>query len=176
MNFLVYPFPLDLIKFESWCSKHSSFIRRWPSFFFFLSQNKYLKIEFSIGLNLIGDCNMSVFFPPQKTVYGANVVIFEGILAFANKELLKVHDFLFAVMFEQKLKKSLHTNVSTFSSSSRLTLIMWTYEAIGRSSICGNLVNEANSFGCVKASFNSMFISYVRTGSFVARPSPVVKW
>lgn len=26
----------------------------------------------------------------QKTVYGANVVIFEGILAFANKELLKV--------------------------------------------------------------------------------------
>lgn len=30
------------------------------------------------------------FFFLQKTVYGANVVIFEGILAFANKELLKV--------------------------------------------------------------------------------------
>uniref|UniRef100_A0A673MEW3 uridine/cytidine kinase n=1 Tax=Sinocyclocheilus rhinocerous TaxID=307959 RepID=A0A673MEW3_9TELE len=28
----------------------------------------------------------------QKTVYGANVVIFEGILAFANKELLKLLD------------------------------------------------------------------------------------
>jgi len=27
---------------------------------------------------------------PQKTVYGANVIVFEGILAFANKELLKV--------------------------------------------------------------------------------------
>lgn len=26
----------------------------------------------------------------QKTVYGANVIVFEGILAFANKELLKV--------------------------------------------------------------------------------------
>ena len=26
----------------------------------------------------------------QKTIYGANVVIFEGILAFANKELLQV--------------------------------------------------------------------------------------
>lgn len=29
-------------------------------------------------------------FCPQKTVYGANVIVFEGILAFANKELLKV--------------------------------------------------------------------------------------
>lgn len=28
--------------------------------------------------------------PPQKTIYGANVIVFEGILAFANKELLKV--------------------------------------------------------------------------------------
>ena len=26
----------------------------------------------------------------QKTVYGANVVIFEGIMSFASKELLKV--------------------------------------------------------------------------------------
>uniref|UniRef100_A0A8C0BI94 uridine/cytidine kinase n=1 Tax=Buteo japonicus TaxID=224669 RepID=A0A8C0BI94_9AVES len=29
---------------------------------------------------------------PQKTVYGANVIVFEGILAFANKELLKLLD------------------------------------------------------------------------------------
>lgn len=37
--------------------------------------------------------SITVFFivcTLQKTVYGANVVIFEGILAFANKELLKV--------------------------------------------------------------------------------------
>lgn len=27
---------------------------------------------------------------PQKTLYGANVIIFEGIMAFADKELLKV--------------------------------------------------------------------------------------
>ena len=33
---------------------------------------------------------MMCVFSLQKTVYGANVVIFEGILAFANKELLKV--------------------------------------------------------------------------------------
>lgn len=35
-------------------------------------------------------CNVSCVQCLQKTVYGANVVIFEGILAFANKELLKV--------------------------------------------------------------------------------------
>lgn len=29
-------------------------------------------------------------FPPQKTVYGASVIIFEGIMAFADKELLQV--------------------------------------------------------------------------------------
>lgn len=32
----------------------------------------------------------TAFICPQKTVYGANVIVFEGILAFANKELLKV--------------------------------------------------------------------------------------
>lgn len=32
----------------------------------------------------------SALICPQKTVYGANVIVFEGILAFANKELLKV--------------------------------------------------------------------------------------
>lgn len=32
----------------------------------------------------------AALFSPQKTVYGANVIVFEGILAFANKELLKV--------------------------------------------------------------------------------------
>lgn len=36
-----------------------------------------------------GRVNAAPFFP-QKTVYGANVIVFEGILAFANKELLKV--------------------------------------------------------------------------------------
>lgn len=30
------------------------------------------------------------FLPLQKTLYGANVIIFEGIMAFADKELLKV--------------------------------------------------------------------------------------
>ena len=37
--------------------------------------------------------NTSMFFFVvvfQKTIYGANVVIFEGILAFTNRELLKV--------------------------------------------------------------------------------------
>ena len=28
--------------------------------------------------------------PPQKTVYGASVIIFEGIMAFADKKLLQV--------------------------------------------------------------------------------------
>ena len=28
--------------------------------------------------------------PPQKTLYGANVIIFEGIMAFADKALLEV--------------------------------------------------------------------------------------
>lgn len=28
--------------------------------------------------------------PPQKTVYGASVIIFEGIMAFADKALLQV--------------------------------------------------------------------------------------
>ncbi len=46
----------------------------------------------------------------QKTVYGANVVIFEGILAFSNKELLEVrshcftkNDFGFDKQFEPLL-------------------------------------------------------------------------
>ena len=30
----------------------------------------------------------------QKTVYGANVVIFEGILAFYSKELMEVSTFI----------------------------------------------------------------------------------
>nr|XP_021137808.1 uridine-cytidine kinase-like 1 [Columba livia] len=34
----------------------------------------------------------SALICPQKTVYGANVIVFEGILAFANKELLKLLD------------------------------------------------------------------------------------
>ncbi len=28
--------------------------------------------------------------PPQKTVYGASVIIFEGIMSFADKKLLQV--------------------------------------------------------------------------------------
>ncbi|XP_015248482.1 PREDICTED: uridine-cytidine kinase-like 1 [Cyprinodon variegatus] len=35
-----------------------------------------------------------------KTVYGANVVIFEGILAFANKELLKAREFHLYLFFK----------------------------------------------------------------------------
>lgn len=31
-------------------------------------------------------------FGYQRTMYGANVIIFEGILAFASKELLKLMD------------------------------------------------------------------------------------
>ena len=31
-------------------------------------------------------------FISQRTMYGANVIIFEGILAFANKELLELMD------------------------------------------------------------------------------------
>lgn len=31
-----------------------------------------------------------IHLTPQKTLYGANVIIFEGIMAFADKELLKV--------------------------------------------------------------------------------------
>lgn len=43
-------------------------------------------------LHFCSPVNITVFLvcTLQKTVYGANVVIFEGILAFANKELLKV--------------------------------------------------------------------------------------
>lgn len=37
-----------------------------------------------------GGRTSSALICPQKTVYGANVIVFEGILAFANKELLKV--------------------------------------------------------------------------------------
>lgn len=35
---------------------------------------------------------------PQKTLYGANVIIFEGIMAFADKELLKVRKGLGSVL------------------------------------------------------------------------------
>lgn len=31
-------------------------------------------------------------FTPQQTMYGANVVVLEGILAFCNKELLQLMD------------------------------------------------------------------------------------
>lgn len=33
--------------------------------------------------------------PPQKTVYGASVIIFEGIMAFADKKLLQVRQGVF---------------------------------------------------------------------------------
>ena len=36
-------------------------------------------------------CTLYLFIS-QKTLYGANVIIFEGILAFANKELLELMD------------------------------------------------------------------------------------
>lgn len=46
-----------------------------------------LQVQLQVG----GKCEPVLkFVLLQKTVYGANVVIFEGILAFANKELLKV--------------------------------------------------------------------------------------
>ena len=35
-------------------------------------------------------CPTASLLAPQKTLYGANVIIFEGIMAFADKELLKV--------------------------------------------------------------------------------------
>lgn len=38
-----------------------------------------------------------LFFLFQKTIYGANVVIFEGIMSFVNKDLLKVCYFYFSL-------------------------------------------------------------------------------
>lgn len=35
-------------------------------------------------------CYTTCMCPPQKTVYGASVIIFEGIMAFADKKLLQV--------------------------------------------------------------------------------------
>lgn len=40
----------------------------------------------------ISSCNNSRTCPPQKTVYGASVIIFEGIMAFADKKLLQVSE------------------------------------------------------------------------------------
>lgn len=36
-----------------------------------------------------------MLFSPQKTVYGASVIIFEGIMAFADKSLLQVWQVIF---------------------------------------------------------------------------------
>jgi hypothetical protein len=36
----------------------------------------------------------------QKTIYGANVVIFEGIMSFVNKELLNVGTSTFSSMLK----------------------------------------------------------------------------
>jgi len=43
----------------------------------------------------------SIFLLFQKTIYGANVVIFEGILAFAKKDMLPVSlaELLFTGIF-----------------------------------------------------------------------------
>lgn len=35
----------------------------------------------------------------QKTVYGASVIIFEGIMSFADKELLQVRQYVFFFFF-----------------------------------------------------------------------------
>ena len=37
-----------------------------------------------------GSMNVKVSYVLQKTMYGANVIIFEGILAFYHAEILKV--------------------------------------------------------------------------------------
>ena len=47
---------------------------------------KFISIQYESKPNLF----KHFIFILQKTVYGANVVIFEGILAFSNKELTEV--------------------------------------------------------------------------------------
>ena len=42
----------------------------------------------------------------QKTVYGANVVIFEGIMTFASKELLEVNRFIYELLLSHFLVAS----------------------------------------------------------------------
>ncbi len=42
---------------------------------------------------MIFPCHIVFATSFQKTIYGANVVIFEGILAFANRELIEVSKF-----------------------------------------------------------------------------------
>ena len=41
------------------------------------------------ALNTVG------FLSVQKNVYGASVIIFEGIMSFADKELLQVRQYVF---------------------------------------------------------------------------------
>ena len=48
-------------------------------------------IHFDGANSIIGLTN-TLLFPRQKTVYGASVVIFEGIMSFADKELLQVSE------------------------------------------------------------------------------------
>lgn len=38
------------------------------------------------------------FFFMQKNVYGASVIIFEGIMSFADKELLQVRHYVFLLL------------------------------------------------------------------------------
>lgn len=46
-----------------------------------------------------------IHLTPQKTLYGANVIIFEGIMAFADKELLKVRKGLESVLEKPDRRK-----------------------------------------------------------------------
>lgn len=52
----------------------------------------------------------------QKNVYGASVIIFEGIMSFADKELLQVRRYFFAFLFEEVLSnvKSNHRRLLPF--------------------------------------------------------------
>lgn len=64
--------------------------------------------------------------PPQKTVYGASVIIFEGIMAFADKKLLQVSEGLSSV----KAPWMLDMNASHWSSA------VWSLE--GRNQFLSN--------------------------------------
>lgn len=52
----------------------------------------------------------------QKNVYGASVIIFEGIMSFADKELLQVRRYFFVFLFEEVLSnvKSNHRRLLPF--------------------------------------------------------------
>lgn len=56
------------------------------------AQGAQCPVHVNVGATVACEKNRTNPAPvcPQKTVYGANVIVFEGILAFANKELLKV--------------------------------------------------------------------------------------